>query len=74
MISRGKQTNLSSGKHGTVGSLLDVLEELGLGGSGVSEEEHVDVSPQPVLALDVLGLSSKKGQRNAGLDVLVPIN
>jgi len=65
---------LSGGEYGSVGGLLDVLEELGLGGTRISEQEHIDVASKPVLALDVLWLPSKQGKGNASLDILMAIN
>ena len=36
------------GVHGALRRLLDVLEELRLGGARVTQQQHVDVATQPV--------------------------
>ena len=61
------------GVHSALGNLLGVLEELGFGGSWVSEQQHVDVATQAMTACGVLLLAAKQGQRNASLDI-VPKN
>lgn len=74
----GRQTDrtgtLSSCKDRAVRSLFDVLEHLRLGGTGVSEKEDVDVATNAVLAVDVLGHSSEKGEGNGRLDVVVTVD
>lgn len=53
---------LACGVHTTVEDLLDVLEELRLGCAGVSQKQYVDVTTDPMLAVDVLGLATEHGQ------------
>lgn len=57
-----------------LGNLLCVLEELRLGGSGVSKQQHVDVATQAVAAGGVLLLAAKQGEGNATLDVQVAVD
>lgn len=75
---RGRQADragaLAGRKDGAMRRLLDVLQELALGGARVAEQEHIDVSANWVLSLDILCLSAKKGQCNGRLDVLVSVN
>ena len=52
----------------------DVLEHLRLGRARVAEEQHVDVSANAVLVLNVLLLSAEHGHRHRRLDVLVPVD
>lgn len=40
----------------------------------VSQEQHVDVPPDAVLGVDVLGASAKKAQRDRGLHVLAAVD
>ena len=65
---------LTGGVHGALGDLLDVLEELGLGGARVAQEQHVDVAAQAVRPRRVLLLAAEQRQRDAGLDVQVPVD
>lgn len=58
----------------SLSNTLDILEKLGLGCSGVSQQQHVDVTAQPMMPAAVLFLAAKKRQRNAQLDVAVGIN
>ena len=58
----------------SVVDLLDVLEELGLSGTGVTEEQHVDVATDPMLLVHVLGLASKHSQQKTFLDELMAID
>ena len=50
------------GVHGALGSLLDVLQELGLGGARVPQQQHVDVAAQPVGACRRLLLQEHGGK------------
>jgi len=52
---------LASGVHAAVEDLLDVLKELRLGSTGVSKKQHIDITTNSVLSVDVLGLTSKHG-------------
>ena len=45
---------LTSRVHGARRRLLDILEELRLCGTGITEEENIDVAADAVLAVDVL--------------------
>ena len=42
--------------------LLDVLEELTFGSTWVSQQKHIDVTTDPVLVVNVFGLTAKHGQ------------
>lgn len=65
---------LTRSEHGTVGGLLDILQELRLSGTRISEEENVDIATDAVLAVDVLGNTSEKGQSDGGFDVLMAVD
>ena len=54
--------------------LFDVLEELTLGCAWVSEQEHINVTTDSVLAVHVLGLTAKHGQCQALLDEIVTVD
>eukprot|EP00960_Hanusia_phi_P052506 761500-Hanusia_phi.AAC.2 len=75
-VDSGRQTDsarsLARGEDRAGHALLHVLEELGLGGTRIAEEEDVDVSADPVLARDVLRLPSEHGEGQGSLHVLVP--
>src|SRR5262249_6389003 len=59
----GRETDgtgaLSRGKDCPVSSLLDVLEDLRLGGTGVTEQKHIDVTTDGMLALGNLADTSE---------------
>jgi hypothetical protein len=57
-----------------VRGLLDVLEELRLGSTRVSQQEDVDVPSEAQLAVDVLGNAAKEREGYRRLDILVSIN
>ena len=54
--------------------LLNILEELRLGSSWVSQEQTVDVSSDLMFATNILGHSSKHSQCNGFLDELMPVD
>ena len=51
--------SLSSGVDTSMEYLLHILEELGLSSTGVSQQEHVDITSDPMFAIDILRLSTK---------------
>jgi hypothetical protein len=57
-----------------VEGLLDILKELRLGHTRITDEENVEVASDSMLALDVLGLTAEHGEANAGLDVAVLVD
>ena len=57
-----------------MGGLLDILEELRLGGTRIAQKEHVDVASNVRLALDVLRHATKEGECDRSLDVLMSVN
>lgn len=59
---------LACGVHGARGGLLDVLEELALGHTRVTQHEHIYVAAEGMLALDVLGLAAKETEGDGRLD------
>jgi len=65
---------LTSSVHGALGDLLNIFEELGLGGARVPQEQHVDVAAQAVRSGRVLLLAAEQRQRDAGLDVQVAVD
>ena len=65
---------LPGGKHRTGGGLFHVLEELGLGRTRVTQQEHVNVATDAVLAPDILGHAAEQAQRDGRLDILMPVD
>lgn len=65
---------LSGRVNNSVVDLLDVLEELRLGGTGVTEEEHVDVATNPMFLVHILGLASEHSQQKTFLDELMAVD
>jgi len=63
-----------SGIDAAVEDLLHVLQELRLGSSRVSQEQHVDVPSDPVLSSNIFGFSAKHGESKAFLDELMAID
>ena len=53
---------------------LDVLEELRLGGTRISKKQHVDITTNAVLFVDVLRLASEHGKSKALLDEFVAVD
>ena len=77
-VHSSSQTHCTSSLSGSIDDsweyLLYVLEELRLGSTWVSEQEAVDISPDLVLATNILGHSSKHSQRDGFLDELVSVD
>lgn len=67
-------SSFSSSVYDSVVDLLDVLKELRLGGTRVSEKQHIDVASDSVLTVPIFGFSSEHGQGESLLDELVSVN
>lgn len=65
---------LTGGKDSSVRGFLDILEELRLGCTGVTEHEDVDVATNAMLAVDILGNTAKEGESEGKTDVLVAVD
>ena len=66
--------SLAGRKHGTVGGLFGVLQELTLGGTRIAEKENVDVSSETMLAVDIFGYTAEEGEGDGSFDVVVPVD
>ena len=55
------RSSLSSRKDCAVGGFLDVFQDLRFGGTGISEEEDVDVSADGMFSVDVFGDTAEEG-------------
>lgn len=58
----------------SVVDLLDVLEELRLGCTRVTKKEHVDITTDPVLIVDILGLATEHGENETLFDELMTVD
>ena len=55
------RSSLSGCKHCAVGGFLDVFQDLRFGGTGISEEEDVDVSADGMFSVDIFGDTAEEG-------------
>jgi hypothetical protein len=69
-----RTSSLTRRKHSSVRRLLDVLQELRLGCSGVTEEEDVDITTDAMLAVDVLRNTAEEGESDGSLNVVVTVD
>mmetsp|Transcript_47990 Transcript_47990/g.117712 ORF Transcript_47990/g.117712 Transcript_47990/m.117712 type:complete len:337 (-) Transcript_47990:680-1690(-) len=78
LLHRGRQSDpggaLTSGVHHTVEGLLHVLQHLGLGTAGVSQQQHVDVTAEPVALVPLLRDTTKHRHTQRRLRMLTPVN
>ncbi len=65
---------LACGEDGAVGGFFDVFQDLRFGGSGIAEEEDVDVAADFVLALGFFADAAEEGECDCGLDVGVTVD
>lgn len=65
---------LSGCKHCAVGSFLDVFQDLGFSGTGIAEEEDVDVSADGVFSVDIFGDAAEERQCDGCFDIFVTID
>lgn len=65
---------LTGCKDGSTCRLLNVLEELRLGRSGITKKENVDVTSDTMLPVDILHDTAKEGESDGRLDVVVTID
>mmetsp|Transcript_56810 Transcript_56810/g.121982 ORF Transcript_56810/g.121982 Transcript_56810/m.121982 type:complete len:681 (-) Transcript_56810:69-2111(-) len=65
---------LTGGVHHTVEGLLHVLQHLGLGTPGVSQQQHVDITTEPVALVALLRHSPKHRHAQRRLRMLVPVD
>lgn len=54
--------------------MFHILEKLRLGRTGVTEHQNVDITTEPVLSLDILGLTADEGEGNGRLDVFMAVD
>jgi hypothetical protein len=55
------RSSLAGCKDCAVGCFLDVFQDLRFGGTGISEEEDVDVSADGMFSVDIFGDTAEEG-------------
>ena len=68
------RSTLSGSKDSSMGCFLDVLQDLRFRGTGITKEEDVDVPPDGMFSVNILGDTAEKRKGHCCFDIFVAVD